>query len=291
MPSVSRFQRTIASDVVVRGVGFFHGSDVTLRMFPAGADTGVVFERTDLPDRPRVRAHVDNVVPSPRRTTVRNGPASVEMVEHVLAALAGLQVDNCWIEIDAPEAPGCDGSSLAYVEAIAAVGTVALGRPRKALTVDRPMTVREGESVLTALPWPALRLGYDLDYGADAPIGRQSLTVEIEPEGFAESIAPSRTFVLEGEVEGLRRAGIGLRTSAADILVFGKDGVVGNALRFPDECVRHKILDMLGDLSLIGMDVHGHLSARRTGHAQNVSMAKALLQAFGPKSIAAEAVA
>src|SRR5258708_40252877 len=116
MPSASRLQRTIASETEGRGVGFFHGSDVVLRFGPARADTGVVFVRTDLSGRPAVRASIENVVPTPRRTTIRQGDASVEMVEHVLAALAGLRIDNCTIEIDAAGTPGCDGSSRAFVE-------------------------------------------------------------------------------------------------------------------------------------------------------------------------------
>ncbi|MGE3821294.1 MAG: UDP-3-O-acyl-N-acetylglucosamine deacetylase [Isosphaeraceae bacterium] len=283
MSSQSRPQRTIASDTEVRGVGFFHGSDVTLRFRPAEPDTGVVFQRTDLPGRPRVLAHVAHVVPTPRRTTIRQGDARVEMVEHVMAGLAGLHVDNCLVEIDAPEAPGCDGSSQPYVEAIEAVGTLEQDRARPVLVIDRPVSVQEGGSVLTAYPSavPGFGLGYHLDYGADNPIGRQSYFVEVNPRSFIEELAPSRTFVTESEARALREAGIGTRTTEADVLIFGKEGVLGNALRYADECVRHKILDMVGDLALLGKDLQGHVVAHRSGHSLNAALARALDAEFG----------
>jgi UDP-3-O-[3-hydroxymyristoyl] N-acetylglucosamine deacetylase / 3-hydroxyacyl-[acyl-carrier-protein] dehydratase len=283
MHNASRLQRTIAADTEVQGVGFFHGSDVTLRFRPAGADTGVVFVRTDLPGRPSVRAHVDNVVPTPRRTTVRRGAASVEMIEHVMAALAGLRIDNCTVEIDAPEAPGLDGSSRAYVEAFEAVGTVELDRPRAALVIETPVTVREGQAALTAHPGDGsgLVLSYHLDYGRHTPIGTQSLFLEVTPERFADELAASRTFLLQAEAKILQTAGIGTRATEADLLIFGPDGVVGNSLRYPDECVRHKILDMVGDFALLGQDIQGHVVAYRSGHSLNAALVRALVASTG----------
>jgi UDP-3-O-[3-hydroxymyristoyl] N-acetylglucosamine deacetylase/3-hydroxyacyl-[acyl-carrier-protein] dehydratase len=281
MLSPSRLQRTIRTGTEVRGVGFFHGSDVTLRFRPSGADTGVVFVRTDLPGRPTVRAHIDHLMPTPRRTTVRRGEAVVEMIEHVMAALAGLRVDNCLVEVDAAETPGCDGSSRAFSEVLRAVGTVELDRPRAALVVDAPVTVREGRAVLTAHPGggSGFVLSYHLDYGPDGPIGAQSLSLDVTPESFAEELAPSRTFLLEAEARALRQAGIGTRVTDADLLIFGPDGVVGNTLRYPDECVRHKLLDMVGDLALLGMDIHGHVVAHRSGHSLNAALVRALVEA------------
>jgi UDP-3-O-[3-hydroxymyristoyl] N-acetylglucosamine deacetylase/3-hydroxyacyl-[acyl-carrier-protein] dehydratase len=282
MATASRLQRTIASETEVRGVGFFHGSDVTLRFRPSGGDTGVVFARTDLPGCPTVRAVVDHVVPTPRRTTVRDGEAVVEMIEHVMAALAGLRIDNCRVEVDAAETPGCDGSSRAFVEALRAAGTVELDRPRAAVMIEAPVTVRDGPAVLTAHPGGGgadLVLSYHLDYGRDSPIGSQSLFLDVNPESFADELAPSRTFLLEAEARALRQAGIGTHVTDADLLIFGPDGPIGNALRYPDECVRHKILDMVGDLALLGMDLHGHVVAHRSGHALNAALVRALLVA------------
>jgi UDP-3-O-[3-hydroxymyristoyl] N-acetylglucosamine deacetylase/3-hydroxyacyl-[acyl-carrier-protein] dehydratase len=204
------------------------------------------------------------------------------MVEHVLAAVSGLQVDNCLIEIDAAETPGCDGSSLAFVEAIQEAGIVAQDRARESLAVDRPISVRDGLSTLTALPSDGekLTLAYNLDYGRHTPIGSQSFYLDISPESFREDLAPCRTFLMAAEAEALRQAGIGSRTTPADLLIFGPEGPIDNTLRFPEECARHKMLDMLGDLALLGKDLAGHVVAYRSGHQHNAELVRKLLEAI-----------
>jgi UDP-3-O-[3-hydroxymyristoyl] N-acetylglucosamine deacetylase/3-hydroxyacyl-[acyl-carrier-protein] dehydratase len=276
-----RPQRTIAGEAVVRGVSFLEGRDVEVRFLPAEADTGVVFVRADLPESPSVPAHVKYVIPRQRRTTLQRGAATVEMVEHVMAALAGLEVDNCRVVLDGPETPGLDGSSLAFVEALSSAGTVEQSRPRSLMVIDRPVTVREGTSILTAHPGDPdkLVLTYNLDYGRQTSIGAQSFFVEVSPDSFREELAPSRTFLLEAEALALREAGIGRRTTEADLLIFGADGPIGNSLRYRDECVRHKILDLVGDLALLARDLAGHVVAHRSGHALNASLVRKLLQA------------
>ena len=274
-----RLQRTIAATAEVQGIGFIFGSDVRLRFKPADADAGVVFVRVDLPGRPSVRAHVHNVIPSQRRTTIRDGAAVVEMIEHVMAALAGLRIDNCEIEIDAPETPGCDGSSLTFTQALQAAGAVTLDRPRLALRIERSFTVRDGSAVLTARPGAGDGFvpTYHLDYGPASPIVAQSLTLDLNPTSFVEELAPCRTFLLQSEAEALREAGIGLRTTTADLLIFGPNGVIGNTLRFADECARHKMLDLVGDLALLELDVIGEVEANRSGHTLNAALAHALV--------------
>ncbi|WP_165065525.1 UDP-3-O-acyl-N-acetylglucosamine deacetylase [Paludisphaera rhizosphaerae] len=276
-----RPQRTLAREATVDGVGFFHGSDVHMRFFPAEPDTGVRFIRSDLPDRPSVAARIDRVVPTQRRTAVQDGSARVEMIEHVMAALAGMQVDNCTIEIDAPECPGLDGSSRAYVEMFDAAGVVEQDRPRKGLVLDRSFVVREGDAVLAAHPSAAdgLTLSYHLDYGQASPIGNQGVLFSMTPETFRDQVSACRTFLLEKEAQALRSMGIGLRTTEADVLLFGDSGVVGNSLRFPDECARHKVLDMVGDFALLGMDLHGFVVAHRSGHHTNASLVRKLIHA------------
>ncbi len=276
-----RRQRTIARETGVRGVSFLNGVDVQLRFRPADAGTGLVFVRSDLPGHPKVPAHVRHVVPRQRRTAIQNGEAVVEMVEHVLAALAGLRIDNCLVEIDAPETPGCDGSSKAFVEALNDAGIVEQDQPRESVTIDQPITVRDGQTTLTALPGDSNRLvlSYHLDYGRDTPIGSQSLFLDISPDSFRNELAESRTFLLEAEAKALREAGIGARTTPADLLIFGPDGPIDNTLRFPDECVRHKILDMVGDLALLGKDISGQVVAHRSGHQHNAELVRALLKA------------
>lgn len=281
MLTAKRPQRTLAREAEIRGVGFFQGSDVTMRFRPAEVDSGIRFIRTDLADRPAVAAHISRVVPAQRRTAIRDGAAAVEMIEHVMAALSGLRIDNCEIEIDAPECPGCDGSSLAYVEALDAAGVVEQDKPRLSFSIERSLAIREGDAVLAAHPnaGEGLTLSYHLDYGRNSPIGNQSFLFSPRPDSFREEVAPCRTFLLDTEAKALREMGVGLRATEADVLVFGPDGVIGNALRFPDECARHKVLDMVGDLALLGMDLHGFVVAHRSGHQTNASLVRKLLQA------------
>jgi UDP-3-O-[3-hydroxymyristoyl] N-acetylglucosamine deacetylase/3-hydroxyacyl-[acyl-carrier-protein] dehydratase len=280
MLTSKRPQRTLARATEVRGVGFFHGQDVTMRFSPAEPGRGIVFVRRDLPDRPSVAARIENVVPSQRRTSIQRGAAQVEMIEHVMAALAGSQIDNCLVEIDALECPGCDGSSRVFVEAFDEAGAVEQGQPRPALVIERSFTVREGDAIVAAHPGPAdkLTLSYHLDYGRESAIGNQSYLIDLAPVSFRSELASCRTFLLEAEARALQAAGIGTRTTEADVLIFGRDGVLGNSLRFHDECARHKILDMVGDLALLGMDLHGFVVAHRSGHHTNASLVRRLLQ-------------
>ncbi len=287
MSIASRPQRTIAREARVRGVSFLKGLDVEIRFRPAEADSGIVFLRSDLPDRPTVPAHVDFVVPRQRRTAIQRGEAVVEMVEHVMAALAGLRVDNCVVEVDGPETPGCDGSSLDFARALMGAGVVEQEARRGVLVIDRPINVREGDSSLAAFPGEVGRLvlSYQLDYGPKSPIGRQGFFVAVAPESFLDELAPSRTFLLQQEADALRKAGIGSRTTERDLLIFGPEGVVGNELRFLDECARHKTLDLLGDLALTGKDLFGHVVAHRSGHSLNVELARELLKAARPAAV------
>jgi UDP-3-O-[3-hydroxymyristoyl] N-acetylglucosamine deacetylase / 3-hydroxyacyl-[acyl-carrier-protein] dehydratase len=280
MLRATRPERTITSTTEVRGFGFFRGADVTLRFNPADAGTGVVFVRTDLPDQPTVPARTEMVIPSPRRTTIRRGAASVEMIEHVMAALAGMRIDNCIVQVDASECPGCDGSSQAFVEALNRAGAVEQDKMRQALVIERGVSVREGDAILAAHPGApgTLTLSYHLDYGQGSPIAAQSFCIGLSPESYRDELAASRTFVLESEANALRALGIGTRATAADLLIFGREGLIGNVLRYTDECARHKTLDMVGDLALVGFDLHGFIVAHRSGHQTNHALARRLLR-------------
>jgi UDP-3-O-[3-hydroxymyristoyl] N-acetylglucosamine deacetylase/3-hydroxyacyl-[acyl-carrier-protein] dehydratase len=280
MLRATRPERTLAQTALVRGVGLFHGSDVTLRFLPSEPGTGIVFIRSDLPDRPGIPARLDRVVASQRRTTIRQGPAAVEMIEHVMAALAGLRIDNCTVEIDAGECPGGDGSSRPFVEALDHAGIIEQPVLRQSLVLERSVSVREGDAVLAAMPGPSgcTTLAYHLDYGHNSPIAPQSVCIGLSPESFRAEIASSRTFLLEPEAEALRAAGIGARASTSDLLIFGSGGVVGNSLRYHNECARHKVLDMVGDLALLGFDLDGMVVAHRSGHQTNHALARRLLE-------------
>lgn len=267
-----RSQRTIRNETTASGVGFLTGADVHLRFLPAPADHGIVFQRVDLSDQPSVPATLDYLSTRTRRTGLSGNGASVELVEHVMSALAGLQVDNCLVQVDAPETPGFDGSCLPVVDSLMRAGFEDQGVPKPQLRVTEPMRVTaEDGSMIDAKPFgrDGLTITYLLDYGPSSPISAQSYTVNITPETFVNEIAFARTFILDSEVEALRAQGYGKRTTAKDLLVFTPDGILDNELKAADECARHKILDCVGDFALTGCDVQGYFNAWRTGHRTN----------------------
>lgn len=275
-------QGTVAAPVAITGTGYVTGARSTVRFLPAPANTGIVFVRTDLPDRPRIPAHVAFVSSRERRTALSCHGATIEMTEHVLAALAGLGVDNCTIEIDASETPGMDGSSAPFVDAILASGIVRFAVPQAPLRAREPSRLADGDKQIAVLPGSAdcLEIDYELDYGDVLGVGRQRLHVQLLPGVFEAEIARARTFILHTELDSLRRQGLGSGISAADLVVFGPDGQpIDNTLRFPDECVRHKILDILGDFALLGRPLVGRIVARRSGHRLNQAMVSQLSQA------------
>lgn len=277
----SRPQRTIRKPVEVRGVGFLTGASVSVRFLPAPPSSGVVFARADLPGRPRIPAHVNHVTGTTRRTTLGRSPVQVTLVEHVLASLAGLRIDNCLVELNGIEPPGLDGSARGFVAALTAAGVEEQPARRTVWTVREPITVRTTGATLTLYPpsddqTSGLLMSYFLDYGPGAPIGRQLYTQEITPGVFLREIASCRTFLLETEAEQFRRQGLGVRTTTADLLVFGARGPIDNKLRFANEPARHKVLDIVGDLSLLGADLCGHVIACRSGHPLNVELARLL---------------
>lgn len=273
-----RYQRTLAGPADVTGVGFITGTAVRLRVRPAAPHTGVVFARADLPGTPLVPARVAQVTDTRRRTTLGPPAAGVTLVEHVLAALAGLRIDNCQIELDGPEPPGLDGSALGFVRSLSAVGAVNQPARRPILAVTHPVVVcKDGASIgLHPATDDTLRATYTLDYGLTAPIPRQAVTVAVRPDTFARELAGCRTFLLKHEAELLRAQGIGKHLSPKEVLVFDGAGPIDNRVRFADEPARHKLLDLVGDLSLCGFDLAGHVVAYRSGHSLNVDLATRL---------------
>src|SRR5262249_53667416 len=200
------------------------GAHVRARFLPAPPSSGVVFVRTDLHPAASILAHVDQVTGTARRTTLGHAPAQVGLVEHVLAALAGLRLDNCVVELNAPEPPGLDGSARGFVEVLRGAGSVPQPVPRSAWAVDEPGLVEQAGATLALHPADGnvLRISYFLDYGLGSPIDRQVHTEDVNVEGFINGVSACRTFLLEEEARELRRQGLGLRTKAADLLVFGR---------------------------------------------------------------------
>lgn len=275
-----RFQQTLARPAAVTGVGFLTGADITVRFLPAPADHGITFTRTDLADSFAIPALAEFTAPRSRRTALEHRGVSIELIEHAMAALAGLQIDNCRVELNGPEVPGCDGSSRPFVDVLYDAGLVKLDKTRTVHVIDCPLALETTESVVSmrALQTqsPGLRITYDLDYGPDSHIPAQSLTLNIDPESFLHEIAFARTFILEAEVQAFLAQGMGKGLSFQDLLIYGPQGVIGNKLRAPDECVRHKILDCVGDLGLLGCDLSGHIVCSRTGHRHNVELVQAI---------------
>jgi UDP-3-O-acyl-N-acetylglucosamine deacetylase len=204
------------------------------------------------------------------------------LVEHVLAALAALRIDNCQVELNASEPPGLDGSSRQFVEALIGAGCDIQPAHRPIWSISSPVHVERAGATLTLYPATKdeLRISYLLDYGARSPIERQRHTEVITPANFRNEIASCRTFLLESEALELRRQGLGARTTAADLVVFGDRGPIDNTLRYANEPARHKILDLIGDLSLLGHDLRGHIVAYRSGHPLNVELARMLRLRF-----------
>lgn len=245
---------------------------------PAPANSGLVFVRDDMSGA-RIPAIVANRIESPRRTTLTCRGVSVEMVEHVLAALAGLQIDNCDIGVNAAEMPGCDGSSLDFVQALDSAGSIEQDATRSQIFVRDVMRVGTEDSWIEARPAEdgAFSLRFRLDYGLSSPIGSQTYSAKIDPTVFRKEIAPCRTFLLKEEADWLRSQGLAERTTFQDALVFDDNGPIDNTLRFADECARHKALDMIGDLALTGCDLIGRFTGYRSGHRLNAELVKALL--------------
>jgi len=274
----SRSQRTLCRAVDVPGVGFITGSHVTVRFCPAPVDTGIVFYRVDHRRPEPIPALASMVTGTARRTTLGRGVHSVTLVEHALAALSGMRVDNCRVEIDGPEPPGLDGSSNKFVDALASAGITLQSGKRSIWTVEQPVVVRNGNASLSFYPSDdtELKLSYLLDYGPGAPIAPQAYTEAITPDSFQHHIAHARTFLLEEEAEVLREQGIGRHLTAGELLVFGKQGLIENRLRYANEPARHKVLDLIGDLALSGVQLAGRVVAYRSGHPLNVELARTI---------------
>lgn len=267
-------QQTISKPVTVSGRGYLSGVETKLRFLPAPVDSGITFIRTDLPDAPEIPARISSVIPRQRRTAIAKGSAIVEMIEHVLAALTGLGIDNCRVEVNTPETPGLDGSSLGFVKALHQAGILRQSKKAEIFQVQHPMTVsRDGMMIsIVPCPNPEFQITYTLDYSGVPPIGIQIEDFTLTDDSFARELASARTFVLDQEIKALHAAGIGRHCTCKDLVIFEESGPVDNPLRFHNEPVRHKMLDVIGDLSLLGQRIHGHVIAYKSGHTLNAEL-------------------
>jgi UDP-3-O-[3-hydroxymyristoyl] N-acetylglucosamine deacetylase/3-hydroxyacyl-[acyl-carrier-protein] dehydratase len=275
-----RRQRTLARPAAIEGTGLHTGERGHMTFKPAPPDHGVIFVRTDLPGSPLVRVRAENARFDPgagRRTILQENGVQIHTMEHVLAALAGLGVDNVLIECDTLEAPEpSDGSALAIAQALQKAGVVDQEPPVNHIKVTRLVAYCEDGAELRAEPYAGFRITFTIDY--DNPvIGSQTLSLDLDPATFLREIAPARTFVLERDLEKLRQAGWIRGGRIESAVVVGENRILNpEPLRFPDEFVRHKVLDLLGDLSLLGGPLLGHVVARRSGHQSHVGFVKKL---------------
>jgi UDP-3-O-[3-hydroxymyristoyl] N-acetylglucosamine deacetylase len=275
-------QQTLASEITLTGVGLHSGVTTRVRILPAGLDSGRYFVRVDLPNTPIIPAQVPAVSQTVLSTQLGKDEASVRTVEHLLAALAGMGVDNARIEIDGPEVPLLDGSAKIWAESITQVGLVSQTSTTKsqvAWFINEPIWVRQDDAFVCAVPAPSTRFTYGIDFELPA-IGNQwhSWSPTSEPGksdgSFTTEIAPARTFGLLHQIEYLQKSGLIKGGSLENALVCGPDGWLNPPLRFANEPVRHKILDLVGDLSLLGPFPHAHFLAYKASHNLHVQLAE-----------------
>jgi len=273
-------QRTIANQISLKGVGIHTGNKANVTFKPAAVDSGVTFIRTDISGAPRIKADVGSLLPAAkfsRRSSIGNGQAEVQTVEHLMAALSSLGIDNIDIQIDNNEVPGLDGSSINFLEALEKAGVVQQDKPRYVFDVKEPICIQEGSSSITILADKEFKISYTLNY--DHPmLAAQFLEITVNAESFKTALSSARTFCLESEASELQSQGLGLGANYDNTLVVGKAGVIKNKLRFNDEFVRHKILDLIGDLYLAGCPLRGHVVALKSGHSLNLKIAQKIYE-------------
>jgi len=269
-------QRTIGSEAKLEGLGIHTGKEINVVFKPAPVNSGIKFVRTDMPGCPIVPANISNILDpskSPRRTSLGIGDAQIHTIEHLLASLSGLEIDNIVVEIDGPELPGLDGSAEGFVKVLKGTGICEQEGTRKNFLIREPIQIEDGDSLIMMLPDVNFKISYTLDYPT-TNFKTQYGRYLINPEVFEKNIAPSRTFCLEEEVDKLRALGLGKGASLENTIVVGREGIISGKLRFEDEFLRHKVLDLIGDLYLLGLPVTGHIIAIKSGHLLNMKLIK-----------------
>ncbi|MBI5102669.1 MAG: UDP-3-O-acyl-N-acetylglucosamine deacetylase [Nitrospirae bacterium] len=270
-----RSQRTIKSPVQFEGIGLHTGVHSKVILNPASRDSGVTFIRTD--KRMTAKAHVGSVVDTAFATTIGHNGAKIRTIEHLMAALAGLGIDNVTVEVEGPEIPILDGSSTELISLILRAGIAKQAKRRPYLRILRPFIFEDGHSKIGAFPHRGYRITYSIHFHHHG-IGEQRLSVDINEENFARELAPARTFGFLKDIEYLRTNGLAKGGSFDNAIVLGENGILNSTgLRFKDEFVRHKVLDSIGDFSLVGFPICGHIIASKSGHATNIKFLKKLL--------------
>lgn len=268
-------QKTIASEVSHTGIGLHTGCKTTVTFKPALPDTGIRFTRKVDGKAFPIKVDVSSVLEAPRRTTLGAGDVKIHTVEHILAAATGLGIDNLEIEVDESEVPEIDGSSLPFVELLDGTGILEQKAQKKYFKIKRAVSVTDGDAELTAVPSDVFKISFTIDYNKPGLEG-QYASFEINRKNFVKEIAPARTFCFEDEAKKLQAEGLGKGANLNNTVVISEDGIINGKTRFKNEFVRHKILDLLGDLSLLGKPILGHIIAIKSGHSSNIKLVKEL---------------
>jgi len=272
---------TLRNPVTLRGAGLFTGAPSAIRLLPAPANTGIVFQRVDLPGKPEIPAILEFVRETPRCTRLVRGEASVQLVEHLLSAFHGCGLQNVRVEVEGPEIPVGDGSAQEFVRLIEEAGLQQFEISQPALRIEHPIYWSEGNVHLIALPADGLRISYTLHYPQSSLLGSQFYSFALTPESYKAELSSCRTFSLYEEIAPLIEKGLlkggGLENG---LVIQGNQILNPDGARFPDEMVRHKVLDLLGDLALLGAPLNAHILSVRSGHASNIAFAKTILKAL-----------
>lgn len=271
-------QRTIKKEIICSSVGLHTGRKVNMKIKPAPAGAGIVFVRKDIPDALPIPANYHTVSDTTLATTLGLNGATVSTVEHILSAFSGMGVDNAVIELDSFEIPIMDGSALPFVTMLKEVGTHLQGKTKKLLVIKKPVCVKDGDGSADLLPAAEFKITYEIDFKHVA-IGRQSYSLDFSDEKYEKEICSARTFGFLREVEYLQAKGLGLGGSLENVIILDDEKIINkDGLRMPDEFVKHKILDAIGDLFLLGMPIIGHFVAYKSGHRLNNILLKELMR-------------
>lgn len=276
-------QKTVKDNIEFSGIGLHTGCGVNARIIPSGADTGITFVRTDLPGSPAIKAEASNVLTTSYATSLGTRELSISTVEHILAAFYCLGVDNAIVELDGPEVPILDGSSSGFIDMIESTGLTELCSPRKYIVIKRPIKVQENGKYVFLMP--SEETEFTVDYSIDFShpfMTRQNFSRLFSKEVFKNEVGRARTFGFLRDVETLRKNGLAKGGSLDNAIVIGEGEILNEGgLRYPDEFVRHKVLDMMGDISLLGAPVVGRIIAHRSGHSLNYKLIQQVLKMPG----------